>query len=178
MLSIFMANNVISYKKIQKKRSKNPNRWFYYVNSAPELRNDQKSPIAVSKKCISQNLRNWACKLKSLRPLDYEKKWFKFGSSNSKIDTSDLILLHSPNFGQPKQGPNFFFEFFFIFFRNPECVRIFWVYAPKNFPIENFWVRSDLRKSSIFSLISVSSRKITMAVCCGLNFDATDLPNG
>ena len=145
-----MANNVISYKKIQKKRSKNPNRWFYYVNSAPELRNDQKSPIAVSKKCISQNLRNWACKLKSLRPLDYEKKWFKFGSSNSKIDTSDLILLHSPNFGQPKQGPNFFFEFFFIFFRNPECVRIFWVYAPKNFPIENFWVRSDLRKSSVF----------------------------
>ena len=75
----------------------------------------KRSTFSVSKKCISQNLRNWACKLKSLRPLDYEKKWFKFGSSNSKIDTSDLILLHSPNFGQPKQGPNFFFEFFFIF---------------------------------------------------------------
>ena len=30
------------------------------------------------------------------------------------------------------------------------CVRIFWVYAPKNFPIENFRVRSDLQKISIF----------------------------
>ena len=43
MLSISMADNVISYKKNQKKRSKNQNRWFYNVNSVPKLRNDQKS---------------------------------------------------------------------------------------------------------------------------------------
>ena len=40
-----MAGNVISYKKHQMKRSKNQNRWFYYVNLAPELRDDQKLPV-------------------------------------------------------------------------------------------------------------------------------------
>ena len=44
MLSISMANNVISCQKDRKKHSKNQNRLFYNVNSAPELRNDQKSP--------------------------------------------------------------------------------------------------------------------------------------
>ena len=44
MLSISLAYNVISCKKNRKKHSKNQNRWFYNVNSAPELRNDQKSP--------------------------------------------------------------------------------------------------------------------------------------
>ena len=50
MLSISMADNVISCKKNRKKHSKNQNRWFYNVNSAPELRNDQKWP----KKRITQ----------------------------------------------------------------------------------------------------------------------------
>ena len=44
MLSISMAYNAISCKKNRKKHSKNQIRWFYYVNSAPELRNDQKTP--------------------------------------------------------------------------------------------------------------------------------------
>ena len=44
MLSISMACNVISCKKNRKKHSKNQNRRFYNVNSAPELRNDQKTP--------------------------------------------------------------------------------------------------------------------------------------
>ena len=37
-----------------------------------------------------------------------------------------------------------------IHFLNPECVRIPWVLAPENFPVENFRVRSVLQKSSIF----------------------------
>ena len=37
-------------QKIRKKHSNNQNRLFYYVNSAPDLRNDQKLP----KKRISQ----------------------------------------------------------------------------------------------------------------------------
>ena len=41
-------------------------------------------------------------------------------------------------------------QFFFIFFWNPECVRIFCVYALKIFSIEHFCVQSDLRKSSVF----------------------------
>ena len=39
---------------------------------------------------------------------------------------------------------------FHIHFLNPECVRIPWVLAPKNFPVQNFRVRSVLQKSSIF----------------------------
>ena len=63
---------------------------------------------------------------------------------------TDPILSHSPNFGRPKQGQTFVVPTFHIHFLNPECVRIPWVLAPKNFPIENFRVRSDLQKSSIF----------------------------
>ena len=39
------------HAKNRKKHSKNQNRWFYHVNSAPELRNYQKSP----KKRITQS---------------------------------------------------------------------------------------------------------------------------
>ena len=39
-----MAYNVVSCKKKRKKHSKNQNSLFYNVNSAPELKNDQKSP--------------------------------------------------------------------------------------------------------------------------------------
>ena len=37
-----------------------------------------------------------------------------------------------------------------LHFLNAECVRISWVVALKNFPTENFRVRSDLQKISIF----------------------------
>ena len=43
----------------------------------------------------------------------------------------------SPNFGQAKQGQKFVVPTFHIHFLNPECVRIPWVLAPKNFPVEN-----------------------------------------
>ena len=56
----------------------------------------------------------------------------------------------SPNFGQAKQGQKFVVPTFHIHFLNPECVRIPWVLAPKNFPVENFRVQSDLQKKSIF----------------------------
>ena len=51
MLSISKAHNVISCKQNPKKHSKNQNRRFYYVNLAPELRNDEKLP----KKRITQS---------------------------------------------------------------------------------------------------------------------------
>ena len=41
-LYIFMVNNVFSYKNHQK-HSRDPNRWFYYVIWAPELRNSPKN---------------------------------------------------------------------------------------------------------------------------------------
>ena len=46
-----MAYNVISCKKIQRNTRKKQNHRFYYVNSAPELRNDQKSPKNESLNC-------------------------------------------------------------------------------------------------------------------------------
>ena len=56
MLSISMANNVISYTKKQQKRSKNQKSWFYYVNLAPELRNDENLPKNGS---LNRNLLNF-----------------------------------------------------------------------------------------------------------------------
>ena len=63
---------------------------------------------------------------------------------------TDPIFSHSSNFGRPKQGQKFVVPTFHTHFLNPECVRIPWVLAPKNFPVQNFRVRSVLQKSSIF----------------------------
>ena len=63
---------------------------------------------------------------------------------------TDPIFSHSPDFGRPKHGQKFVVPTFHIHFLNPECVRIPWVLAPENFPVENFRVRSVLQKSSIF----------------------------
>merc|ERR1712173_165083 len=83
----------------------------------------------------------------------------------------------SPNFGQAKQGQKFVVPTFHIHFLNPECVTIPWVLAPKNFPIENFWVRSNLQKISLFHEFSCPLGKKKPSACCRLNFDATDLPH-
>ena len=45
------------------------------------------------------------------------------------------VLPASPNFGQAKQGQKFVVPTFHIHFLNPECTRILWVLAPKNFPM-------------------------------------------
>ena len=60
-----------------------------------------------------------------------------------------IILLTDPT-SATKQGQTFGVPTFHINFMNPECVRIPLVLALKNFPIENFRVRSDLQKKSIF----------------------------
>ena len=49
-----------------------------------------------------------------------------------------------------KTGSKNFVPPFHIDFLNSECVRISWVLALKNFPVENFRVRSVLQKSSVF----------------------------
>ena len=115
------------------------------------------------KKSHSHNYQNWALKRKS--PLatcqtmaksdlsleaQIQKLWEWDFLQRLIFLLTDRILSHSPNFGRPKQGQTFVVPTFHIHFLNPECVRIPWVLAPKNFPIENFRVRSDLQKSSIF----------------------------
>ena len=56
MLSVPMAYNVISCTKIPKEHSNNQNRQFYYVNLAPELRNDENLPKNGS---LNRNLLNF-----------------------------------------------------------------------------------------------------------------------
>ena len=51
----------------------------------------------VQKKCISQNLRIWASKFKSLGAIDYGTKWFTFGSSNLKI-LGDTFFFNTANY--------------------------------------------------------------------------------
>merc|ERR1711963_1145000 len=89
---------------------------------------------------------------------------------------TDPILLHSPNFGRPKQGQKFVVPTFHIHFLNPECVRIPWVLAPKNFPVENFRVPSVSQKAPFFTDFSCRLQK-KVSGSCTHNFDARDLPN-
>ena len=63
-----------------------------------------------------------------------------------------------------------------IHFLNPGCVRIPWVLAPKNFPIENFRVRSVSPKGSLFHQFLCPDEK-KVSKWCALNFNATDLPH-
>ena len=95
----------------------------------------------------------------------YLPKSSKLGLQTSITSCHHLIILltdpifsHSPNFGRPKHGQKFVVPTFHIHFLNPECVRIPWVLAPKNFSVENFRVRSDLQKFH-FSLISLAASK-------------------
>ena len=146
----------------------------------------QKKRSSVTKKSHSQNFRNWALKLKSLLPIDYERKWFKFGNSNSKI-VGVRFFVTPHNFANgphlvaltrvraTKTGSEIFA--YFWNFRNPEWVRICWVHASKKFSVENFRVRSDLQKSSVFHWFLCPQTKKKVSGSCTHNFDATDLPN-
>ena len=64
----------------------------------------------VKKKPHSHNFRNWACPLKSLLPIVYGKKWFKFASSILKTlgvgficNTANMLLFseNRVNFSRP-----------------------------------------------------------------------------
>ena len=86
----------------------------------------------------------------SISRLKYENCGRKVLGDTYLFLLATRISPASPNFGQAKQGQKFVVPTFHIHFLNPECVTIPWVLAPKKFPIENFRVRSDLRKSSVF----------------------------
>ena len=121
-------------------------RCFRISNGRPKFtlfKNNKKPICCVQIKCKSRNFQNWACPHKSLLPKDYGKKWFTKASS----------LLNY--FEQPKHGQKMLYPQspIHIDFLNPEGVRIPWVLAPKNFPVENFRVRSVLQISSIFHWI-------------------------
>ena len=92
-------------------------------------------------------IRNIADSISRLKSENCGRKVFR---NTALFLLATRVLPASPNFGQAKQGQKFVVPTFHIHFLNPECVRIPWVLAPKNFPIENFRVRSDLQKSSIF----------------------------
>ena len=76
-----------------------------------------------------------------------------------------------------KTGSKGFFKNCSKFLRNPECERIFWVYAPQNFPIEkNFGYGAIYEKVPFFNDFLVHTPKKVLGSCTH-NFDATDLRN-
>ena len=81
--------------------------------------------------------------LKLPMPIVGRQLAFTISSPQYKYFWQDIKYHHSPNFGRPKQGQTFVVPTFHIHFLNPECVRIPWVLAPRNFPIENFLIRSN-----------------------------------
>ena len=59
--------------------------WVTGGRSWPYFPKKKQLKWAVTKKSHSHNFRIWASKRKSLVAIVYGNKWFKFGSSNSKI---------------------------------------------------------------------------------------------
>ena len=84
---------------------------------------------------------------------------------------------HLPTSGRQNRVKNLLYPPFIYIFLNPECVRIPWVLAPKNFPIANFRVRSDLQKISLFHEFSCPLGKKYRRPAADSIFDATDLPH-
>ena len=84
---------------------------------------------------------------------------------------TDVQLTSKSYFYRPRISPKY------SFIQPGECVRIPWVLALKNCPVENFQVYSVLPKKFTFLPISVSRRKKNVAGSCALNFDATNLPH-
>ena len=91
--------------------------------------------------------------------------------------SSIWIAFHRCIFGQKKESFSSKMLIHHIHFLNPECVRIPWILAPKNFPLQNFRVRSVLQKSSIFHWFLLPPQKKKVSGLCTHNFDARHLPN-
>ena len=114
--------------------------------------------IAVSKRNISPKI------FENELAIVYGKKWFPWRGSLSKnfgryISLWHLIFLltdrtwsHSPDIGQPKHGQETFLPPFHIDILNPECVRIPWALAPKNFRLKIFGDRAIYKKVPFFTL--------------------------
>ena len=157
------------------------------VTGSPSLPHFPKNKriLAVKKKSHSHNNQNWALKHKSLLAIDYGKTWFKFVSSNLKIVLVVLfftahIFANGPHFvalSKLRAAKTRSNKFFSLFFSECWVRKDFLGVCPKKF--SHFWVRSDLRKSSVFcfSLIYLSIPPKKVFGSCTHNFDATDLPN-
>ena len=71
--------------------------------------------------------------LKLPMPIVGRQLAFTISSPQYKYFWQDIKYHHSPNFGRPKQGQTFVVPTFHIHFLNPQCEKIPWVLAPKNF---------------------------------------------
>ena len=142
----------------------------------------------VTKKRISQNLRNWALKLKSLLPIDYGKKWFKLGSSNSKIvgDTffstphdfaNGLHFVALTQHRTTKTGSNICCTHLSYTFSESWVRKDSVGTCPEKFSHWKFSGTERFTKKFHFSLISLAASKKKVSGSCTHNFDATDLPN-
>ena len=97
------------------------------------FKKDKKPICCVQIKCISRNFRNWASLLHF------------FPKTMGRSDLRGQAQLRATKTRSKKCCTPIHIDFL-----NPECVRIPWVLAPKNFLVENFWWQTNLRKSSVF----------------------------
>ena len=87
------------------------------------------------------------------------------------------VLPPSPNFGEAKHGQKKFLPLLYRYILNPECVRIPWLLAPKNFPVENFRVLSSIYENFPFFHEVACPHWIFFVGLLQTHFDATNLPN-
>ena len=114
------------------------------------FKKDKKPICCVQIKCISQNFRNWASFLHSSQRLWEEVIY---------VGKLNFELLRATKTRSKKCCTPIHIDFL-----NPECVRIPWVLAPKNFLVENFRTRSDLQKSSVFHWFLCPPAKISIGL--------------
>ena len=82
---------------------------------------------------------------------------------------------HLPTLGRQNSIQKIFYPpFIYIFWILNLKLKDSLVACPKQFPVENFWVQSDLRKFSVFTNLCVRTR-FFLSACCGLNFDPQKL---
>ena len=103
------------------------------------------------KKHISHNFWNWAMGRSDLRgEAQFRNFWEIRFVVTPHISANRPHLVALTRLRATKTRSKIFVPPFHRDILNPECIRIPWVLAPKNFPVQNFRVRSVLQKSSSF----------------------------
>ena len=108
--------------------------------------------------------------------LKFWKLWPSLLSVTPHIFASHLVAL--TQLWATNRGSKIFSNNFSIFFLlNPECERIPWLFALKDFPNWKFSGAERFTNKFPISLISLSVPKKKSMGSCSHNFDATHLPN-
>ena len=110
-----------------------------------------RQPIALYNRAEWKNIKqNAKCELDYSSCANLSKRVWQKAEAVLEPWNTQVIVLQFGTRSTFFWFQNNFLPPFYIDILNPECVRIPWVLAPKNFHVQNFRVRSVLQKSSIF----------------------------